>query len=215
DRHRQQLNALFEGLGHPDRIKMIESYLNGTQKANTEGLSTILLMMQPTAVPALCSLMAGLTSPGFQTLVGEVLVDLAKDQPEQILRGLSDHRLAYVRNLLAILIRWNDPRFAEAVEKVVRHPDALVRKDAVRTLGMLRPSGNGTKLIAFANDADESVRLAALKLLISGKYTAPLQRGRRLYQVMNSVIGIRASDAQYFKPFDRPQAMKPFRFGRT
>jgi len=172
DRHRQQLNALFEGLGHPDRIKMIETYLNGTQKANTEGLSTILLMMQPTAVPALCSLMAGLTSPGFQTLVAEVLVDLAKDQPEQILRGLSDHRPAYVRNLLAILIRWNDPRFAEAVEKVVRHPDALVRKDAVRTLGMLRPSGNGTKLIAFANDADESVRLAALKLLISGKYTA-------------------------------------------
>ena len=172
DRHRQQLNALFEGLGHPDRIKMIESYLNGTQKVNTEGLSTILLMMQPTAVPALCSLLAGLASPGFQTLVAEVLVDLAKDQPEQILRGLSDHRPAYVRNLLAILIRWNDPRFAEAVEKVVRHPDALVRKDAVRTLGMLRPSGNGTKLIAFANDADESVRLAALKLLISGKYTA-------------------------------------------
>ena len=172
DRHRQQLKALFEGLGHPDRIKMIETYLNGTQKANTEGLSTILLMMQPTAVPALCSLLAGLASPGFQTLVAEVLVDLAKDQPEQILRGLSDHRPAYVRNLLAILIRWNDPRFAEAVEKVVRHPDALVRKDAVRTLGMLRPSGNGTKLIAFANDADESVRLAALKLLISGKYTA-------------------------------------------
>ena len=173
DRHRQQLKALFEGLGHPDRIKMIESYLNGTQKANTVGLSTILLMMQPTAVPALCSLLAGLASAGFQTLVVEVLVDLAKDQPEQILRGLADHRPAYVRNLLAILMRWNDPRFAEAVEKVVRHPDALVRKDAVRTLGMLRPSGNGTKLIAFANDADESVRLAALKLLISGKYTAP------------------------------------------
>lgn len=173
DRHRQQLSALFDGLGHPDRIKMIESYLNGTQKANTEGLSTILLMMRPAAIPALCSLLAGLESPGFQTLVSEALVALAKDQPEPILRGLSDHRPAYVRNLLAILMRWNNPRFAEAVDKLVRHPDAQVRKDAVRTLGLLRPSGNGTKLVAYVTDVDESVRLAALKLLMSGKYTAP------------------------------------------
>jgi hypothetical protein len=173
DRHRQQLSALFEGLGHPDRIKMIESYLNGTHKATTEGLSTILLMMRPTAVPTLCSLLAGLESSGFQTLVAEALVALAKDQPEQILRGLSDHRPAYVRNLLAILMRWNDPRFADPVDKLVRHPDALVRKDAVRTLGLLRPSGNGTKLVGFVADTDESVRLASLKLLMSGKFTAP------------------------------------------
>jgi HEAT repeat protein len=55
----------------------------------------------------------------------------------------------------------------------MRHPDTQVRKDAVRTLGLLRPSGNGTKLIAFMADAEESVRIAALKLLMSGKYTAP------------------------------------------
>jgi HEAT repeat protein len=171
--HRQQLSALFDELGHPDRIRMIESYLNGTPTANTEGLSTILLMMRPTAVPALCSLLAGLESPSHQTIVSEVLLVLAKEQPEPILRGLLDHRPVYVRNLLAILMRWNNPRFAEAVDKLMRHPDTQVRKDAVRTLGLLRPSGNGTKLIAFMADAEESVRMAALKLLMSGKYTAP------------------------------------------
>ena len=173
ERHRQQLSALFDGLGHPDRIKMIESYLNGTSVANTEGLSTLLLMMRPDAVPALCSLLAGLESHAHQTLVSEVLLVLAKDHPEPVLRGLSDHRPSYVRNLLAMLMRWNNPRFAEAVDKLVRHPDNQVRKDAVRALGLLRPSGNGTKLVAFMTDADESVRLAALKLLMSGKYTAP------------------------------------------
>jgi hypothetical protein len=171
--HRQQLSALFEGLGHPDRIKMIETYLNGTLKANTEGLSTILLMMRPAAVPSLCSLLAGVESPAHQAIVSEALLAHAKDQPEPVLRGLLDHRPAYVRNLLAILIRWNNPRFAESVEKLVRHPDTLVRKDAVRAIGVLRPSGNGAKLVAFMADTDESVRLAALKLLMSGKYTAP------------------------------------------
>jgi hypothetical protein len=173
DGHRQQLSALFDGLGHPDRIRMIESYLNGTAAANTEGLSTILLMMRPIAVPALCSLLAGLEAPSHQTLVSEVLLVLAKDQPEPVLRGLHDPRPAYVRNLLAILMRWNNPRFAENVDKLVRHPDTQVRKDAVRALGLLRPSGNGTKLVVLMADADESVRMAALKLLMSGKYTAP------------------------------------------
>jgi HEAT repeat protein len=173
DHHRQQLSGLFENLGHPDRIKMIESYLNASPKANTEGFSTILLMMLPTAVPALCSLLAGLESTAHQVVVSEVLLAMAKDQPDPIVRGLLDRRPVYVRNLLAIIMRWNNPRFAEAVEKLVRYPDIQVRKEVVRALALLRPSGNGMKLIAFMSDAEESVRLGALKLLMSGKYTAP------------------------------------------
>jgi HEAT repeat protein len=173
DHHRQQLSGLFENLGHLDRMKMIESYLNASPKANTEGLSTILLMMLPAAVPALCSLLAGLESTAHQVIVSEVLLGMAKDQPEPVLRGLLDRRPVYVRNLLAIIIRWNNPRFADAVEKLVRYPDIQVRKEVVRALALLRPSGNGTKLIGFMTDADESVRLAALKLLMSGKYAVP------------------------------------------
>jgi flagellar biosynthesis chaperone FliJ len=173
DHHRQQLSGLFENLGHPDRIKMIESYLNASPKANTEGFSTILLMMPPTAVPGLCSLLAGLESTAHQVVVSEVLLAMAKDQPDPIVRGLLDRRPVYVRNLLAIIMRWNNPRFAEAVEKLVRYPDIHVRKEVVRALALLRPSGSGSKLIAFMSDAEESIRLGALKLLMSGKYTVP------------------------------------------
>jgi HEAT repeat protein len=59
------------------------------------------------------------------------------------------------------------------VEKALRHPDAQVRKDALRLLGHLRPSGNGTKLVALLGDPDETVRLTAMKLLSGGHYTAP------------------------------------------
>ena len=40
-------------------------------------------------------------------------------------------------------------------------------------LGALSPSGNGSKLITFLNDAEEAVRLSALKVLTTGQYTAP------------------------------------------
>lgn len=173
EEHKQQLTSLFNGLGQPERLKAIETYLNRTPNATTEGLSTILLLMKPDAVPALCSLLANLESQTHQAIVSETLCVLAKDQPEPILRGLSDRRPQYVRNLLGLLMKWNNPRFAEAVEKLVRYPDVQVRKEVVRAIGLFRPSGNGVKLVSFMADADESVRVAALKLLMSGQYTAP------------------------------------------
>jgi HEAT repeat protein len=173
EEHKHQLASVFTGLGRPDRVKTIETYLNRTAEANTEGLATILLLMKADAVPALCSLLANLTSPTHQSIVSETLLVLAKDQPDPLLRGLSDRRPAYVRNLLAILVKWSNPKFAEAVEKLVRYPDAQVRKEVVRAIGIFRPNGNGLKLISFMGDADESVRAAALKLLMSGHYTAP------------------------------------------
>ncbi|MDH4237811.1 MAG: HEAT repeat domain-containing protein [Nitrospira sp.] len=173
DEHKQQAVSLLHGIGHANRVKAIETFLNQTPDSNTEGLSTILLSMQPDAVPLLCSLLANLESPAHQAIVSDALAVLARDQPQPLLKALADRRPAYVRNLLAILMKWNDPKFAEPVEKLVRYPDAQVRKEVVRAIGLFRQSGNGVKLISFMADGEESVRIAALKLLVSGQYTAP------------------------------------------
>ena len=173
DDHKKQLSALLDNLGRPERMKMIETYLNKTPEATTEGLPAVLLLMTPAAVSALCTLLANLEAPAHQAVVAEALETLAKDQPDHLLRGLSDRRPRYVKNLLAILLKWNNPRFADAVEKLVRYPDVQVRKEVVRAIGIFRPNGNGMKLIAFLNDSEESVRIAALKLLMSGQYKAP------------------------------------------
>jgi hypothetical protein len=171
--HKQQVASLFSGLGRAEHIKDIETYLNSSPTAQTEGLSTILLMMGTDAVLLLCSLLAKLNSPAHQAIVSDALLVLAKDRPEPLLKGLMDRRPAYVRNLLAILMKWNDPKFAEPVERLTRYPDLQVRKDVVRALGLFRPTGNGLKLVSFMEDGEESIRLAALKLLVSGHYTAP------------------------------------------
>ena len=153
DDHKKQLAALLDNLGRPERMKMIETYLNKTPDATTEGLPAVLLSMTPAAVPALCTLLANLEAPAHQAIVAEALETLAKDQPDHVLRGLSDRRPRYVKNLLAILLKWNNPRFADAVEKLVRYPDIQVRKEVVRAIGIFRPNGNGMKLIAFLNDS--------------------------------------------------------------
>lgn len=173
EEHKQQLASVLNGLGRAERIKAIESYLNRNPDTNVEGLLTIFLLMKPDAVPALCALLAHLTSPAHQAIVVEALTSLAKDHPDPLVRGLSDRRPIYVRNLLSIFIKWNNPKFIEAIEKITRYPDAQVRREVVRAVGLFRPSGSGARLVPLTEDEDESVRFAALKLLMSGQYTVP------------------------------------------
>lgn len=171
EEHKQQLASVLNGLGRAERIKAIESYLNRSPDADVEGLSTILLLMNQDAVPSLCSLLAKLISPAHQTIVVEALTVLAKDHADPLVKGLSDRKPIYVRNLLSIILKWNNPKFIEPIEKLIRYPDALVRREVVRAIGQFRPNGSGAKLLSLTEDADESVRFAALKLLISGQYT--------------------------------------------
>ncbi|TKB70895.1 MAG: hypothetical protein E8D52_02035 [Nitrospira sp.] len=176
EEHKHQLASLLDGLGRTERVKVIEGYLNRSPDADVNGLSAILLLMKTDAVPSLCSLLASLTSPIHQAIVAEVLVTLAKDQPDSLLRGLSDRRPGYVRHLLSILIKWNNPKFADSIERLTRYPDAQVRREVIRALGLFRPNGNGSKLVSLSTDEDDGVRFAALKLLMSGQYTVPFSQ---------------------------------------
>ncbi len=170
--HKRQVTGLFEGLASPERLKAVGIYLNRTPDAKAEGLLTLLLMMSKETVPGLCALLAALEEPMHQAIVMEALQTIAKDNADPIVRGLTDKRPVYVKNLLALITRWHDPRFADAVEKSLRHPEATVRRDALRLLAMLRPSGNGAKLVGMLGDVDETVRLTAMKVLASGQFSA-------------------------------------------
>ena len=170
--HKRQVVGLFEGLASPERLKAIGTYLNRTPHARAEGLLTLLLMMSKETVPGLCALLAALEGPMHQAIVMEALQTIAKDNADPIVRGLTDKRPVYVKNLLTLITRWHDPRFADAVEKALRHPEAAVRRDALRLLAMLRPSGNGSKLVGLLGDGDETVRLTAMKVLASGQFSA-------------------------------------------
>ncbi|MGZ8382926.1 MAG: HEAT repeat domain-containing protein [Nitrospira sp.] len=170
--HKRQVVGLFEELASPERLKAIGTYLNRTPHAKAEGLLTLLLMMSKETVPGLCALLAALEGPMHQAIVMEALQTIAKDNADPIVRGLTDKRPVYVKNLLTLITRWHDSRFADAVEKALRHPEAAVRRDALRLLAMLRPSGNGSKLVALLGDGDETVRLTAMKVLASGQFSA-------------------------------------------
>ncbi|HEY7128679.1 MAG TPA: HEAT repeat domain-containing protein [Nitrospira sp.] len=172
DAHKQKLRNILDQLGSQELITLIQQYLNTADKPRTDGLDTVLLMMKPSALPGLCALLGDLQHAAHQGLVANVLVELAKNTPEVVVKHLLDRRPTFVRNLLGIITRWNNPKLAEGVEKILRYPDPLIKREAIRTLAGLKPSGSAAKLIPLLNDADEGVRLATLKPLLNGHYTA-------------------------------------------
>ncbi len=173
DEHKQQVILLLHEIGRADRVHAIETFLNQSPGAHTEGLAAVLLAMTPDTVPILSSLLENLTTPAHQAVASDALVVLTKDHSHLLMKGQLDRRPTYVRNLLAILMQWNDPKFAEPVEKLVRYPDTQGRKDVVRAIRLFCPSGNGVTLISFMADGESSVRIAALQLLVSGQYRTP------------------------------------------
>jgi hypothetical protein len=170
--HKHKLQSMFDQLGSHELIALMQHYLNTAEKPRTEGLENVLLMMKPSALPGLCALLGDLEQPAHQGLIANALVELAKDTPEIVVKHLTDRRPAFVRSLLGIITRWNNPKLADGVEKILRYPDPLIKREVIRTLAGLKPSGSAAKLIPLLNDADEGVRLATLKPLLTGHYTA-------------------------------------------
>lgn len=180
--HKNQIRVVLADHVKPDRLKVMEAALNRSHEVSTDGLSDYLAQFPAETVPELCALLGGLQSPEHRTLVSQVLALLGKENPDAVLRSLTDKRPHLVKAILAILVQWDDPRYADAVERLVRYPDVSVRREVLRAVAKLRPTGNGTRFVALVSDEDEMIRLNAFKLLSSGQYTTALDVWEPLLQ---------------------------------
>lgn len=172
EHHKTKLAELFGSLSHPDSIKAMETALNASPTTSLDDLQALLLMLDPNTAQPLCTLMANLTHKAHRMMVCDVLAIHAKQNPSLIMRGLTDTRWYVVRNFIYIMGKLGHEQFLKHLEPIRTHEDARVRKEIVRTLRAISPSGKGDFFIPFLNDTEESIRQLALKVLLTGTYTA-------------------------------------------
>jgi hypothetical protein len=192
--HRNKLLELYERIAQPPFLNGIATALNSSSRINTDGLLTFLLQLKALAVPALCTLLGMLRHPEHRSVISEVLVVLAKDAPEPLFERLNHPTGAFVMDLINVLMRLTKSseqqmvqyeetysnvavplteKVADALAQVAQHQDTQIKKEAIRVISALRPTGNGIPLLAFVPDSTAVVRQAALKQLASGRYTVP------------------------------------------
>lgn len=169
---------VVESLNVPERLALIETGLNAHPDRPASGLAEVLLRVRPAAVPALCGVLARTEAPQHRAALRAAISLLASDDPAPVLQGLADPRGPYVRELIAIIAGWNQPKGADALAALARHADPEVRRDAIAAIAALRTRGDGTALLAFGSDPAPALRAEALRLLSSGRYSAPLRSFR-------------------------------------
>jgi hypothetical protein len=180
DHHKAKLAALFHSLGHPASINAMETVLNASPNTSLDELQGLLLMLNPGTAQPLCTLMANLKHKSHRMMVCDVLTAHAKQNPSLLTRGLTDSRWYVVRNLIYIMGKLGHEQFIKHLEPVSSHEDVRVRKEIVRTLRSICPAGKGNLFIPFLNDAEPSIRQLAIKVLLSGPYTATLDDWTRI-----------------------------------
>lgn len=176
DSHKAQLVQLFDSLGRTDRLQSIETVLNASPDSPTDDLHALLLMLDANSTTALCTLMANLKHKTHRMVVCDVLTAHAKQNPTALIKGLRDPRWYVVRNLVSIIGRVGDEQVAKHLEPLRAHGDVRVRKEVLRALRTLpQKTTKAERFIAFLHDSETSIRLLALKTLLSGEFTSSFE----------------------------------------
>jgi HEAT repeat protein len=171
--YQEALLSVLESLNEPDCIKAIESALNANEDTSTKGLLELLQNLGPNAFTIIGELLGQLKFKAHRLSLCETLSFLARSNPAFLIQGLTDSRWYVVRNFLYVIGKVGDPGLASQVERLLSHPHARVRREALHTLRIMRPSGKGNHLVVLLNDPDEEMRKSALSLLKTGKYSTP------------------------------------------
>ena len=174
--HRLLAQRVRDPLNLPERVALIEKGLGTDLGRPMAGLSSVFAFLQPSATGPLCSVLANLSDEEHRAALRDTLIRLGAENPEPVLKGLGDPRAQYVRDLVTIIVAWQQPQAKDVLAMLSVHPAPDVREEALSSIARLHPHGDGAPVIAFASDAEREVRQHALRLLASSRYTVPWEQ---------------------------------------
>ena len=169
--HGMLAQRVIESLNLPQRVALFEAGLNAAPE-RLDGLAGVCARLTSAAVGPVCGVLANLTHEEHRAALRDTLIRLGAENPEPVLKGLADQRPRYVLDLVTIIVAWQQPQAASVLSMLAHHADAAVRAEALASIARLHQKGDGAPLLAFVRDAVSEVRLQALRLLASGRYTA-------------------------------------------
>ena len=148
----QRLGAQLEGIGQAtaEEAARIEAFL-GT--------------IRPRALPALLGLLVESNDKAVRKTVLAALHMQDGISGVHVWPLMEDLRWYVVRNAVQLMTGSSDPELPGRLEKLLRHPDARVRREVVRTLDTLEGTRPVPALLRALDDEDSSVRALAARSL--------------------------------------------------
>lgn len=169
---RTMAEHVLNSLNSPKRVALIGAGLNSQTERSLAGLAGVFARLNAEAVEPLCAVLATLDDEEHRAALRDALIRLGIESPEPVLKGLADRRPQYVLDLIRVIAAWQQPQAADVLAMVAHHPAPEVRAEALASIARLRARGDGAPILAFVSDGEREVRLQAVRLLASGRYSA-------------------------------------------
>lgn len=128
-------------------------------------ISGYIHMLGSGAAPSIIEILADIDERKMRRFLCDVLVDFAKSDMTPFEKPLMDKRWFLVRNLIMILGMTKDTRAIKLIEKIIRHPEIRIRREAVKALSMFASPEAKRPLMSFLNDSDPTARVNAIRAL--------------------------------------------------
>jgi len=164
------IRQLSDRAGEPQRIEKIGKILDKGEEIRLEEVSNYLTLLKPNSIQPLIKVLGELNNSRARRMLCEVVIEIGKGNPEIIIPFIDDHRWFLVRNIAYILGRIGKESTLPAIQKVLNHEEARVRREAIQALGIIGGSKVFNLLEKAIKDEDDRNRsMAALNLARVGK----------------------------------------------
>ncbi|NOZ25332.1 MAG: HEAT repeat domain-containing protein [Nitrospirae bacterium] len=167
--YEEDVRACLEDLkgfiGSDGFVNRISEVLDRGAEFDEELLRKFASLLDKNAIPTFIQILGELKRAQARKAVISILSELGKKDIPSIAKGLQDRRWYVVRNIICILRQIGDASALEHLVRVVRHPDKRVKKEAIRTLGVMGTGDVLQVLNDCMSDEDERVRLTAVRAI--------------------------------------------------
>ncbi len=123
-----------------------------------DAIAVLILAFDRMAVPPLVEILAEERQLALRKTAAVLLAELGRRHLKLLGERLGDSRWYLVRNLVSILGEIGDERGIDYLRGLQDHPDARVRREVVRSLGMIGSGKAARQLLAMLKDRDLEVQ---------------------------------------------------------
>jgi hypothetical protein len=172
---RLRLIQAIDRAGDPQRIHALEQVLNQWGVKETDQVYEFWLLLNKNALLPLIELLGQLTQMKMRRVICEALIHLGKEDIEPLIQKLDDPRWFVVRNVVYILGKIGQDKVLDNFRKLIDHKEVKVRKELLHTLDGMKDHRAQELLVGFLNDPESSLRILAIRSLVSHNYQRALE----------------------------------------
>jgi hypothetical protein len=163
-RSRELIRVVWTQMGTWGRVAPLERSLSRQGVWETDAIAKYLTQLPLSAVDALITLLDHVQTAKGRRIVCDALIAFGREGVDAMLSRLPDAPWYVARNVMYVLGCVKDPRAQPGLEAVMAHPDARLRREALKALEAIGAERLSGALVTWLEDEDEAVRLHVLRL---------------------------------------------------